>query len=181
MIGTTGTGLLERAMRLPASYKPMLTMHPHVWHERRHNPTADWARRLSSLEQLGLTVCTPDESWIPHLAAADIAIIDHGSLGLYFGLLGRPTITVPVRAEAINPASQIATLRACSPILNGPDQLHAVLDQAQASHDPRLVARRCGEIVSYPGEGARRTRQTLYRLIGLTEPTADMGVSLSSR
>jgi hypothetical protein len=37
----------------------------------------------------GLITCGPAEDWLPFLAAADVAVIDHSSLSLYYALLGR--------------------------------------------------------------------------------------------
>lgn len=173
MLGSTGPALLQRVHRLPERYKPLLSMHPHLWQARRLQPQSQWARQLTSLERGRLRTCGPNDSWIPFLAAADVAVIDHSSLGLYFGLLGRPTVAVPVSAHVINPGSQLAALRACSPTLEDPGRLEVTLDLARASYDPHRVADRCGEIVSYPGEAADRTRRLLYHLLTLPEPRCD--------
>jgi hypothetical protein len=170
LLGATGTGLLERALSLP-EYAVMLTAHPHVWQGRRGEPPTRWDRRLAPLVERGLTVCGPDEGWVPYLVAADLAVIDHGSLGLYFALLGRPTVRIPVPATEINPRSPIAVLRECSPLLRDPEDLGRVVEHARRAHDPDMVAARCGEIVSYLGEASMRIRAVLYQRLPVLEPT----------
>jgi hypothetical protein len=170
ILGATGTRLLERALTVP-DYAVMLTAHPHVWERRRNDRTPRWDRRLAPLTAAGLRVCGPDESWVPYLVAADLAVIDHGSLGLYFALLQRPTVCIPVPATEINPRSPIAALREHSPLVTTPDDLLRAIEDARRMHGSELPAARCGEIVSYPGEAAMRTRVVLYQRLPAPEPT----------
>jgi hypothetical protein len=72
-------------------------------------------------------MCGPDRDWVPFLAAADAAVIDHSSLGLYYALLARPTVAVPVRDRAVNPAAPVAVLRALSPAVSGGGDLAAAV------------------------------------------------------
>jgi hypothetical protein len=165
LIGSMGTALLDSALALPRC-RVVLTMHPHVWHGRVDGTPPRWGDRLAPLRKRGLIVCGPNDSWIPHLTAADVAVIDHGSLGLYWALLGRPTVAAPVPAGSTNPDSPIAKLRAVSMPLD-PSDLHNTIARAMATHDPERNLRQVGEIVSYPGQSAARTRHILYQAVGL--------------
>lgn len=169
LLSTMGLRLLERALALPPTYKAMLTLHPHLWLGRQ-GEVGPLVRQAMGLEGEGLVVCGRDESWVPYLVAADVAVIDHGSLGLYFSLLRRPTVSVPVAAAEVNPRAQIAALRVASPMLSHPDVLEEVLEAAMERYDPRGIASRIGEVVSHRGEAAARTRTVLYELLRLPEP-----------
>ena len=167
LMGSTGTALLDGAVAMP-SCRVLLTMHPHLWHGRVGGSSPQWGDRLAPLRKRGLIVCGPNDSWIPHLTAADVAVIDHGSLGLYWGLLGRPTVAAAVAEEVINPESPIARLRAVSTALD-PIDLQRTIARALVAHDPERNLRRVGEIVFYPGQSVGRTRHMLYQALGIPE------------
>ncbi|MGH3430052.1 MAG: hypothetical protein ACRDQZ_21200, partial [Mycobacteriales bacterium] len=100
----------------------------------------------------------------------DVGIIDHGSLGLYYGLLRRPSIAVPVPERAINPHAPIAELRAASPLLRDPDRLDATLTSTLRSFDPDLAPPR-ERITAHPGQAAELVLQELYPLMRLPVPS----------
>lgn len=78
LMARMGPRLLPALLRLSGKRRVMLTMHPHLW-SGHHGDRRHWARRLSAYVHGGLLVCHPDETWVPYLAAADIAVTDHGS------------------------------------------------------------------------------------------------------
>jgi hypothetical protein len=64
----------------------------------------------------GLIVCGTDDDFAAYLTAADVAVIDHSSLGLYWALPARPTVAVPVPAYGVNLSAPIAALRTGWPV-----------------------------------------------------------------
>ncbi|WP_045876457.1 hypothetical protein [Pseudofrankia sp. DC12] len=167
--GDRGLEFLKEAVRLGDRCRILLSMHPHLWFGAGDSGPELWRRRLTQFAGSGLSICGPDESWMPYLAAADVAIIDHSSLCLYFGLLNRPTIAVPVPAESINPAAPIAALRLASPLLEQPVGLKEAIATAIATFDPRLMPGRA-DILAHRGASVRRIVTALYPTLGLSPP-----------
>ena len=142
---------------------------PHVW-AGRHDHRAGLGGPLASRAQAGLIVCGPDRDWVPFLAAADAAVIDHSSLGLYYALLARPTVAVPVRDRAVNPAAPVAVLRALSPAVTGGGDLAAAVRAAAGRFDPAAFAACRRGLTAYRGQAAARTQAVLYELLGRPVP-----------
>jgi hypothetical protein len=169
MLGRHGLAYVDQALCWGAPYRVMLTVHPHVWTGR-----LDHRRRLPNLLAPrvagGLIVCGPDSGWAPYLAAADVAVVDHGSLGLYWALLARPTVAVPAPAHAMNLAAPIAVLRAASPLAHTPAGLRPAVEQAVACFDPERFAAHRRAITAHPGQAVQHTRSVLYELLGLPVP-----------
>ncbi|HEX3733294.1 MAG TPA: CDP-glycerol glycerophosphotransferase family protein [Mycobacteriales bacterium] len=168
--GEKGIPLLQRATELGDEYRILLSMHPHLWHGVNQRVSSFWRPRLAQFRDRNVQVCSPEEDWSPYLAAADVGIIDHGSLGLYYGLLRRPSIAVPVPERAINPHAPIAELRAASPLLRDPDRLDATLASTLRSFDPDLAPPR-ERITAHPGQAAELVLQELYPLMRLPMPS----------
>lgn len=170
MLGRYGLAYLDQALSLGAPYRVLLTMHPHLWTGRHDNRLRLGAALDPRRRTNGLVVCGPDDDFVPYLAAADIAVTDHSSLGLYWALLARPTVTVPVPSHVINLAAPIAALRAGSPLAGEPAELRDALDRATHTFDPRLFAPHRRTLVSNRGRAAETIRGLLYRLLDLTTP-----------
>lgn len=174
LLGSTGLTLIDEALRLGAPYRPLLTAHPHAWtgrQDHRRRLTTALAPRVGA----GLVVCGPYDDWAPYLAAADLAVVDHSSLGLYYAMLGRPLATIPVPTRLVNPVAPLTTLRAAAPLVDRPSRLATALALAPVMHAARhgraafAVTRYQRAVTSYPGQAATRTRTLLYRALGLNE------------
>ena len=107
-------------------------------------------------------MCGPGQDWAPFLAAADVAVIDHSSLGLYFALLARPTVAVPVPASVVNPVAPVAVLRALSPAVAGPGRLAAAIEASAGRFDPAAFAAFRRGLAAHPGQAAARTRPVAH-------------------
>jgi hypothetical protein len=165
MLGRHGWGYVDAALELGSPFRVLVCIHPHIWCGRRDNRRRlfdELAPRLPT----GLVVCGPDEDFAPYLAAGDIAVIDHGSLGLYWSLLARPTVTVPVPPSAYNLASPVAALRASSPTAASTRGLRRALEVALATFDPSMFGPHRAALVAWPGQAAAQTRAALYGLLG---------------
>jgi hypothetical protein len=169
MLGRHGFGFVDEALRWGSPFRVMLVLHPHLWAGRR-----DERHRLTDLllprERRRLIVCGPDQDWRPVLAVADVAVIDHSSLALYWALLARPTVAVPVPSHALSLSAPIAALRAASPLAAEPAELSGAVLSSRERFDARRFAAHRGVIRSFPGQAAERTRAALYRRILLPLP-----------
>jgi hypothetical protein len=115
-------------------------------------------------------VCGPDQDWVPYLAAADVAVLDHGSLGLYWALLARPCVAVPAPAYEMNLTAPLAVLRAASPLAQTPTALRPAVERARSSFDPGVFAAHRRALLAYPGQAEQHARRVLYGLLGLPVP-----------
>ena len=86
----------------------------------RYTAGIDWRKRMSALEQPGAVryVEGPDAS--PYLAAADVMVTDHSSVGFEYLVLDRPLIVFDapglVEAARINP-EKVALLRSAATVV----------------------------------------------------------------
>ena len=169
LLGRYGRELVPRLLALPEAYKPLITAHPHIWARPDRTPGA--VELLTDARAQGMPVCQPGEDWVRYLAAADGAIIDHSSMSLYYSLMARPTIAVPVQGHLINPGAPVDMLRRASPVLASPGDLDPeFIDGVVEGFDPATFAERRATITSHPGEAIDRTRAVLYEGLGLSPP-----------
>jgi hypothetical protein len=148
LLGRHGLGPVDELLAAPG-IRVVLTVHPHVW-AGRHDHLASPGRLLASRAWRGLIMWGPDRDWVPFLAAADAAVIDHSCLGLYYELLARATVAVPVRDRAVNPAAPVKA--------------------AVGRFDPSAFAACRRGLTAYPGQAAARTTSVLYELLGRPVP-----------
>lgn len=178
LLARHGLALADELLATPGT-RALLTVHPHVW-AGRHDHRATLAAQLEAREKRGLITCGPGQDWTPYLAAADVAVIDHSSIGLYYALLGRPALAVPVPDRAVNPAAPVAILRALSPELTRPGNLAADITAAADRFDPDRTARLRRDLLSYRGQAADRTTAALYKLLGCPAPGPQPPAAASS-
>jgi hypothetical protein len=167
LLAAHGRDLLEAALRLPRKYKILLTMHDHLWTGGR-DEASPWPSRLAQLPKDQFAICGLLQDWVPHVIAADVAILDHGSLGLYYALTCKPAITAHVPEYVVVPNAPATRLRACYPLLESTAHLQRVVDDVQRHHDPQAVGRFLGDITSYPGQAVPRIRAVLYERLRLS-------------
>lgn len=172
LLGRHGLGPVDELLAAPG-IRVLLTVHPHVW-AGRHDHRASLRSLLAPQARRGLIVCGPDQDWVPFLAGADAAMIDHSSLGLYYALLARPTVAVPVRDSAVNPAAPVAVLRALSPAVTGSGDLAAAIRVAAARFDPAAFAACRRGLTAYRGQSAARTKAVLYDLLSRPVPGSQL-------
>lgn len=163
LMESMGRDLIATLERLSGECKVLLTMHNHLWAGRADLPTP-WPGVLSRLPPDQITICQPLEDWVPYLVAADVALIDHGSIGLYYALTGKPAITIPVAGKAVVPTAPITRLRAQCPVARTVSELPMAIDLALRRRPARLPV---WEITSYPHQAAARTRAALYQQLRL--------------
>jgi CDP-glycerol glycerophosphotransferase (TagB/SpsB family) len=115
----------------------------------------------------------------PYLAAADVLITDHSTVGFEFALLDRPIVVFDapelLHAARINP-DKWRQLRGIADVVQRPEELPDTLSRALASPRRHSAARRdvTQALFANAGHATERALHVLYDLIGLPLP-ADAG------
>jgi hypothetical protein len=136
----------------------------------RYTGGIDWRSRMTALERPGAIryVEAPDAS--PYLAAADLLITDHSSVGFEYLVLDRPLIVFDAPALAgaarINP-EKVALLRSAATVVRDVDALAeaaglALAGPARLSRERRRVA---GEMFHEPGTATARAVSVVRELL----------------
>lgn len=142
----------------------------------RYTGGIDWRQRMHALERPGVIRYVESPDATPLLAAADVMITDHSSVGFEFLVLDRPLLVfdVPglVEAARINP-EKVALLRSAATVAGSVEDLVAaaraeLADPGRLSHARRRVA---SEIFFEPGGATARAVALVRELLG-GHPTA---------
>lgn len=102
LIQRFGTLLLDDILKVSKTYKVYLLIHP--LNDRSEFPDKDTIFEfLEHHHECTVKRVDPFVSPLPYLVAADIVLTDHTSLFLYYALLKKPYLFVPLLAEYIEP------------------------------------------------------------------------------
>jgi CDP-glycerol glycerophosphotransferase (TagB/SpsB family) len=132
----------------------------------------DWPARLSRFEGLDGFAFAPSGEPTPLLAAADLMVTDHSTIGFEFMLLDRPLIVFEApdlaRAARINP-DKIALLRSAARVAHDLDELErhaadAIRDPSALSAQRRRIA---AEMFHDAGSATDRALALVYDLVEL--------------
>lgn len=108
---------------------------------QKYSGGIDWRERLSAIERPGRVVVAHDADSSPLMAASDVLVTDHSSIGFEFCLLDRPIVIIDApdlpRVARINP-ERIALLRSA----------------ARVESDPSAIGRAAADELTHPGERA---------------------------
>jgi CDP-glycerol glycerophosphotransferase len=135
----------------------------------------DWRTRLGAIETSGRVVLSEDGDATPLLAASDLMVTDHSSIGFEFLLLDRPLIVFHApdleRVARINP-ERIAALRSAARVVHDASEVGAAANEERGQAH-RLSAARAAvaaPLFHEPGTATSRALQVVYDLLEL--PTA---------
>jgi hypothetical protein len=127
----------------------------------RYTGGIDWRRRMKALESPGLIVYVEGADASPFLAAADLMVTDHSSVGFEYLVLDRPLVVFDtpglVEAARINP-DKIALLRSAAHVVKDTTALAACVRQALVRPGSMSGARRrvAAEMFHDPGNATAR-------------------------
>lgn len=164
-----GIELLAAAQRLPPQYTFLVTMHNHLWAGRFDEPSS-WPEHLAMLPEDRFAICGPLDDWVPFVVAADLAVVDHGSLGLYYAMTRKPAMAIHVPDHVVTPDAPATQLRARYLALERVTDLEAVIQAALRQHPFQDIEPILRDITSFPGEAAARTRSVLYQQLQIPLP-----------
>lgn len=127
----------------------------------RYTAGIDWRARMRALERDGRVVHVESADASPVMAAADLMITDHSSVGFEFLVLDRPLVIFDApdlpAAARINP-EKVALLRSAATVVGSVQELGAVVDEELKRPD-RLTAERrrvAAEMFHDPGHATDR-------------------------
>jgi GT2 family glycosyltransferase len=133
----------------------------------------DWRVRLHALERAGRVILSDDPDASPLMAASDVLVTDHSSIGFEFCLLDRPIVVVHApdlaRVARINP-ERIALLRSAADVVVDPQETGASARQALAGPSRHQVERAAiSRTLFYePGTATGRAVSVAYDLLELS-------------
>jgi CDP-glycerol glycerophosphotransferase len=135
----------------------------------------DWRARLRPLAARPNVVIVQEADASPYMAAADLLITDHSTVGFEFMVLDRPVVTLhqPALIEhaRINPAKVALMQSAARVVSDRADLLNAVVGELE--HPDRLsAARRRLAADFFYGYGSATDRATavVYELLKIPAP-----------
>jgi len=135
--------------------------------DRRYNAGVDWRARFAALERPGRIAFVEGSDACPLLAAADVMVTDHSSVGFEYLVLDRPLIVYDAPglacAARINP-DKISLLRSAATIVRTPEEVSAAA-MSELESPARLSAarRRVAEEMFYAPGGATARAVALAR------------------
>jgi hypothetical protein len=135
----------------------------------------DWPSRLARFtRQPGYAFASGPHAG-PCLAAADLLVTDHSTVGFEFALLDRPIVVFDaprlLQSARIHP-ERWHQLRAMADLVTSPDDLPAVVSRALASPERLAEARRrtAHALFAYQGRATHRALEVVYGQLELERP-----------
>jgi len=137
----------------------------------------DWRARMAAIARPGRIVHVEDPDATPLVAASDLMVTDHSTIGYEFCLVDRPLIVydVPelIEVARINP-DRVRELRAAATVVGGVDALRCAVRDA-LERPERLSAERralASRMFFDPGRATARAVAEVYGLLALA-PAAE--------
>ena len=166
LFDSLGHVIVNEALQLPEHYKFILWAHHNNWQCQRHN-TPSIGESLRQFQGERVRICEPGDDLLSHIVATDIGLTDFTSASLYFAILDRPVVYVPIPKGVVSKKSELWRLYSSVPKVERPSEIRTVIDHVQKSY-PMYELRKIGsELVSYPGEAKHRIGQELSRVLKL--------------
>jgi len=136
----------------------------------RYSGGIDWRARMRALEREGHIRLSemPDAS--PLLAAADLMVTDHSSIGFEYLVVDRPLLIFDapglIEAARINP-EKVALLRSAATVVTTVDQLIDAAREAVATPDRLSAVRRrvAGDVFFEPGSATARALELVREML----------------
>jgi hypothetical protein len=159
-------------------------------HDRSLDPDArytggvDWRSRMRALERAGQVKFAEGADASAYLAAADLMVTDHSSVGFEYLVLDRPLLVYDApelaMAARINP-EKIELLRSAATVVRTPGEL-AAAGRAELAAPGRLARQRrqvAGEMFHAPGTATDRAVGLLCELLARQPSSASVDVGVT--
>jgi CDP-glycerol glycerophosphotransferase len=142
--------------------------------DAHHTAGVDWADRLSVFAGHPRFVLARGADAEPFLAAADVLVTDHSTVGFEFALLDRPIVVYDapdlLRAARVD-SGKWEMLRSMATVARTPAEtvaaVHASLADPSRQADER---RRAHTLFANPGTATARAQALVYELLGVPMP-----------
>jgi hypothetical protein len=140
--------------------------------DEKYSGGIDWRQRLRAVEVPGRVVLCEDGDASPLLAASDLMVTDHSTIGFEFCLIDRPVIVFEApdlaRVARINP-ERITALRSAARVVGDASTVGRAANE-EMEHPERLRAERLAAarpLFHEPGSATGRSLDVLYSLLDL--------------
>jgi CDP-glycerol:poly(glycerophosphate) glycerophosphotransferase len=143
--------------------------------DARFSGGIDWRARFAAIHVPGRTAFVEVADSSPLLAASDVMVTDHSSIGFEFCLIDRPIIVVDVpglvESARINPG-KVALLRRAARVVSSADETAAAAVDEIANPERLSPARHAvaREMFHEPGTATTRAIAMVYELLDLPAP-----------
>ena len=140
--------------------------------EPKYSGGIDWRRRLRDIEVPGRVVLCEGGDASPLMAASDLMVTDHSSIGFEFCLLDRPLIVFDApdlaRVARINP-ERITALRSAARVVDEAAELGRIADAELAEPERLRRERRAAAepLFHAPGTATERALELIYSVLEL--------------
>ena len=137
----------------------------------------DWRARLGRFQSAGRFALVEAADASPYLAASDVMVTDHSSIGFEFLALDRPLVVFDApdlaRVARINP-EKIALLRSAATVVATAEESGAAVAAALAQPAAQSAQRRrvAAAMFHQPGTATERALAVACRLLDIPEPAA---------
>ena len=170
-VATMGENIVKRLGA--AGYAVIVKLHDRSRQaDDYHSGGVDWGARLEPLLKANGGVLAAGSNSSTYLAAADVLITDHSSVGFEYLLLDRPLIRIHVpellKGTDIEPVYVQLMAEAATSVVNI-DELSAAVDESFASPAAKSASRQyvAGEMFYKPGTATDRAVAEMYNVIEL--------------
>jgi hypothetical protein len=167
-----------------AGYAVIVKLHDHSRDpEFVHSGSVDWRARLEPILRQGGGCLANGSNACPYLAAADVLITDHSSVGFEYMLLNRPLVRIEmpelIARTSIHP-DYVALMADASTTVRDAAETVAAVDQSLADPALQSPARTAvtEELFYKPGTATARAVKELYEVIEL-EPQLEADRALT--
>ncbi len=181
-LNAMGEELIKRLSK--AGHKVIVKLHDRSRSSQYvHSGGVNWALRLEPiLEKYGGHLATESDA-SPYLAAADVLITDHSSVGFEYLLLDRPLVRIEmpelIASTSILPA-YVSLLAEASITVRTHSQAVAAVESSFAEPSHKSSARKsvAEDLFYLPGTATARAVSELYEVLELDPIAADSAVTL---
>jgi hypothetical protein len=156
-----------------SGFNVIVKLHPMSFHRAaKYCGGIDWRSRMDAVQEPGRVVHVIEADSSPLMAASDVLVTDHSTVGFEFCLLDRPIVLfdVPdlVRTARINPG-QVARLRGVARVVYRSEEVGVVAREELAQSGRLSAARRQLAACMFHGAGTATARAlaVLYDLLEL--------------
>jgi len=159
-----------------SGFNVIVKLHPMSFHPAaKYSGGIDWRSRMDAVQEPGRVVHVIESDSSPVMAASDVLVTDHSTVGFEYCLLDRPIVLfdVPdlVRIARVNP-DQVARLRGVARLVGRDEDVGLVARDELAQSNRLTTARRQLAARMFYGAGTATARAlaVLYDLLQLAPP-----------
>lgn len=160
---------VQLARELPVDqYGLAMIIHPNIWYGHSRWQVRTWLRRA---REAGVTLVEPfGDEWRSAVLAADLVIMDHGSVGFYAAAVGTPVLLASFGHEYLIDTSPLAELGRVAPDLDLGEPLKPQIERVLAKHEPQRYSAIADRMFAVPGRSHEIMAKAVYELIELDQP-----------